>query len=921
MKRSWVVVCVAVAVAAAASAAVLAAPAFALVPDATHGWFWQMPQPSTNLNDVAFPGAGQVWAVGTGGLILHSADAGATWADQPSGTDADLWSLSFTSVQQGWACGGQATAAAPGVILATTNGGATWLDKTPSGFSQSLTNASFVDASHGWIGTYDGTIMKTSDAGGTWQTQTIAAGYHSFVTVDFVDATHGWAGGTHGRIWKTVNGGKTWASSPFVGLPADMFLIQIDFVDRSHGWALAQDHFGDSMVIATDDGGFFWNPVPTGDRLTTGIYAGSAADVWLVGETFDNFDLQNPTVFSHSSDGGFNWQTATVAAPATPYVVAVNGDSVCAVGDGILVSGDAGATWRSASSGQQYGFSAADAVTATDVWAVDTTGALLHSGDGRSWAEQNSPERWSTTLMGVDFADHNDGWVVGASDSFGDGSVILHTGDAGQTWTPQQSTLAGNLVGVDFLNASTGWAISSNPFPSGSGAPLVLEHTTDGGVTWIPQYVYQNAALNAVDFVDATTGWAAGGWYAGGGFPTGAIFASTNGGFTWTKEKLPADAPPMTGVQFVSASDGWAVGTGYDSNGNVTPAWVLYTTDAGKTWTRRADLEDSLATTVHFSDAAHGWLGGQNGVYATTDGGATWQRVAGGYGVEAVAAADPQHVWAFGDGFLVSTLDASADTAAPVTLDEHYDFAWHRRPVAIDFAASDIGGSGVGQTQTSLDGGPWQTGATLTVPAAADHRNDGFRTILYRSADNAGNREQTEIRTVAVDTLGPACFAPRKSVVNSGRLGTLYFMAKDATSGVARATIRIVDARGHVLRSFVERAGDWSWSPAPPYYWLRFKCTLKPGTYRVEVRATDLAGNPQVLIGRNRLRVVRRGAPAFVAPEWPSGLPSNFMGSRVNHGQRPAWLLRLAGSPATVRAASHRGGWQAQHWPEPRPAG
>ena len=67
-------------------------------------------------------------------------------------------------------------------------------------------------------------------------------------------------------------------------------------------------------------------------------------------------------------------------------------------------------------------------------------------------------------------------------------------------------------------------------------------------------------------------------------------------------------------------------------------------------------------------------------------------------------------------------------------------------------------------------------------------------------------------------------------------------------------------------------------SPAPPYYYLRFKCTLKPGTYRVEVRATDWAGNPQVLIGRNRLRVVRRGAPAFHNPGWPAGLPNSSSG-------------------------------------------
>ena len=68
------------------------------MPDGTQGWYWQMPQPAASLSSydgvsfgaVAFPDANDVWAVGGGGIILHSADAGATWAVQPTPTSADL---------------------------------------------------------------------------------------------------------------------------------------------------------------------------------------------------------------------------------------------------------------------------------------------------------------------------------------------------------------------------------------------------------------------------------------------------------------------------------------------------------------------------------------------------------------------------------------------------------------------------------------------------------------------------------------------------------------------------------------------------------------------------------------------------------------------------------------------------------------
>lgn len=684
-------------------------------------------------------------------------------------------------------------------------------------------------------------------------------------------------------------------------------------------------------MLATNDGGRSWRSVPTGAQFTTGICAKSLGNVWLVGQDWlDSYDSQAPTIFQHSSDGGFTWKTTTVNAPAMPYTIGVGGASVCAVGDGILRSGDAGATWQAASSGQDYYFAAADAVSATDVWAVDTSGALLHSTDGSRFVEQSTPARGTTALLGVDFADADHGWIVGASDTSGDGSVIFHTADGGATWQPQLSIMSGEVVGVDALDASTAWAISDDTSGWNAGANVSIQHTTDGGADWSVQSVPGNTALSSVDFRDASNGWAAGGAWGDLDYPLGAMFASTNGGTTWKQERLPKGAPAITGLQFVSATEGWAVGLAYDdSTATAETGWVLHTTDGGATWSRVDALDNAQATTVRFSDAQHGWLGGQNGVYATSDGGATWQRVAAGYGVEAVTATDPAHVWAFGDGFLISTIDAAGDTAAPATLDQHGDYGWSRKATAIDFRANDIGGGTVASTQSSLDGGPWLTGATVTVPAYADHHFDGEHTVQYRSTDTWGNREQTESRFVGIDTLGPACSVPRTSIVDSGGVGALYFLATDETSGVAKATISIVGPHHRVLRRFVEQSGGWSASPSPTYYWIRFKCSLKPGNYHVVVRAIDVAGNPQATVGNGTLRVVRRGAPAFHAPWWPSGLGGSFAGlarhrvasvafsgARLNHGLRSAWLLRQPGSPAMVRPAVHRGAWKSAHWPD-----
>jgi photosystem II stability/assembly factor-like uncharacterized protein len=184
---------------------------------------------------------------------------------------------------------------------------------------------------------------------------------------------------------------------------------------------------------------------------------------------------------------------------------------------------------------------------------------------GYGWVDQSSAALTISNLRGVTFITAREGWIVGAL------GTILHTKDAGKTWSPQVSGSTGyTLNAVSFVSATTGVAVGS--------AGRILR-TVNGGTTWSAITASTGgSALNDVYFQDTLTGW-----IVGNG---GVILRSTNSGSTWTRI-LPS--PTTTDLERVSfprytfgtnpPSDpygfGWIVGAG---------GTILSTGDFGLTW-------------------------------------------------------------------------------------------------------------------------------------------------------------------------------------------------------------------------------------------------------------------------------------------------------------------------------------------------
>lgn len=201
-----------------------------------------------------------------------------------------------------------------------------------------------------------------------------------------------------------------------------------------------------------------------------------------------------------------------------------------------------------------------------------------------------------------------------------------------------------------------------------------------------------------------------------------------------------------------------------------------------------------------------------------------------------------------------SSFSVTSDTTPPTTSVSGADSLWHNRSVTLTFRATDnAGGSGVGHTEYSLNGGTtWTKGTVVTITAPADHTSDGVHTVLYRSADKAGNLEQTRSRRVRIDTRRPTPLANWAASVVRGRTATLRYYVRDARPGSPTATVllKIRTLTGRSVKTILlpRQAVDVALG-------YRFTCRLARGSYRFSVFATDAAKNTQTKVVSNRLLV------------------------------------------------------------------
>lgn len=170
------------------------------------------PPPKMLVLDAALAADDAVVAVGERGLVLRSSDHARTWAAAASGATATLTAIAFApgaDRRTGWTVGHE------GVVLATTDAGASWRRQFPEGGdADSFLDVLALDAKRILaVGAY-GLFAASSDGGATWQRRKVRDDDYHFNRITRGPAGTLYLAGERGTLLKSADDGANWQPIP-----------------------------------------------------------------------------------------------------------------------------------------------------------------------------------------------------------------------------------------------------------------------------------------------------------------------------------------------------------------------------------------------------------------------------------------------------------------------------------------------------------------------------------------------------------------------------------------------------------------------------------------------------------------------------------------------------------------------------------
>ena len=574
-------------------------------------------------------------------------------------------------------------------------------------------------------------ILRTTDGGGTWTDVSPPSvrnrtWHHAQF---FLDATHAWVAEvsrtadtcvSQVTTYRTGDGGQRWQRAGVVDIKSpkptdDIFNLgtqrYLDFIDSLRGWLLIAsppDPSGGPSLLsesrtlyATSDGGLHWNLISTNPGraalgalpmchpnyyLGTDMSLGSATTGWLL--------MSCPAAaLLVTRDAGATWRAQQLPTCACPMFEATLFDSSHGIitgqqSDVMLATSDGGATWTQ----RQVPVGALKQLSFTDPqhgWLVSLeqqasgydTAVYQTADGGGSWSLLGRPGFATSTsspntyypISAVQFVSADAGFVSldalagpqGASDPSGPQFQLLATADGGRSWQVVLKQVAAQPCGSNYTQLGNGGE-SLAPAKMVSATTAWARgglRTVDGGLHWrdvSPPDLREGSSTplyppGYTDFyLDGDHAWQA----AVYGSLTSCndhvtTFATADGGKTWQQSAtvalhLPAnDQAGYPQLGFTSPRSGWLwvpiglQGSDMGKGPVITSAYLFATSDGGLTWRRLATIDPSRLPSlptpsgncplslgqVTFSSATAGWMTADcvnSRILTTSDGGVTW---------------------------------------------------------------------------------------------------------------------------------------------------------------------------------------------------------------------------------------------------------------------------------------------------------
>jgi hypothetical protein len=326
---------------------------------------------------------------------------------------------------------------------------------------------------------------------------------------------------------------------------------------------------------------------------STGFFGGfsdlavvSAADGWAVGGNGNGIiERYNgtrwavvPTPDLLNGDPN-NWAVLDgVSSTSATNAFAVGRATTTATGDAAVALRWNGTAWSRltvpSATGATSEFDAVKAFSASDAWAVGTTGSSISGQtlamhfNGSAWSQSPTPSPGTrdNILTSVAGSGPNDVWAVGYFRNQPYGNRIrqpmtLHWNGAAWSQVPSPESGAGSstyLYDVAVTSATDAWAVGYGT--AGGVVGAFVEHWN--GTAWSTATALPLSTLSSVSARSATDVWVAGGDSAGA-----PAVAHWNGS-AWSVTPVTATggvgAPALTSVAIVDANTEWAAGYQWD---------------------------------------------------------------------------------------------------------------------------------------------------------------------------------------------------------------------------------------------------------------------------------------------------------------------------------------------------------------------